>query len=682
MCCPGRLRCNCACRFGVDFGKHKVSLQNLTAVIAQPSRRRDSVSHIPFGDLGDRYMLRAALAIVATIILVGVLGLLIVESRSVDETYFAEHAERMRAVEASRDDLSSIVNNAESIFAEGRAVPDVVQSAIARLATSNAVLQSQLPGAEAESDLAKSLIAYDASLASFIVDGKAFIEQQGSLAEALRVVQEESPEVVKALRRFDFRLQSQTAFSFALDLIEFASGQSGADPDQLAERLRALSEDQALNDRAPGLVDEFASAASTVIAQRQAADEALRELARNTASDRLWELSNAMLAENRVTVSRAERARLLLSVCTLVLLGGVGFVAYRLQASYRDLNRSNAQLAVVNDSLEERVKSRTAELSSAYNDLKESQVQLVQAEKMSSLGELVAGISHEINTPLWYLINNATIIQERLQTVDGFAATASEMIDDLRAGKDTKTTLKGGLNAMRKMLSDGLKDDVDEAADLIRDSIEGLEELTELAQSLKDFSRLDRSQKGQFNVNDGLEKTLLITRNKLKNKVEVHKHFGDVPAIYCSPSQINQIFLNLITNAADAIEDSGEIAVTTWAEDDMVRIKISDTGAGIPEDLLEKIRDPFFTTKEVGKGTGLGMSIVDRIIESHNGTLDIESEVGKGTSMTVSLPIASEAGQPGDLNDELDDAESVAEGSSANDAGDEVEQDEPEAATA
>ncbi len=627
-------------------------------------------------------MLRAALATGATILLIGVLALLIVESRSVDESYFAAHAERMRAVEASRDDLSSIVDNAESIFAEGRSVPEVVQSALARLATSNAVMQAQLPGAEADSDLAQSLIAYDASLAGFIVDSKAFTQQQNALAEALRVVQEESPEVVKALRRFDFRLQSQTTFSFALDLIEFASGQSTANPEQLAERLDALRTDQTLNGRAPGLVDEFANAASTVIAQRQAAEEALGELTRSAATDQLWELSNAMLAENRVTVSRAERARLLLSVCALVLLGGVGFVAYRLQASYRELNRSNAQLAVVNDSLEERVKTRTAELSSAYNDLKESQVQLVQAEKMSSLGELVAGISHEINTPLWYLINNATIIQERLQSLDGFTTTASEMIEDLRAGKDTKTTLKGGLNEMRRMLSDGLKDDVDEAADLIRDSIEGLEELTELAQSLKDFSRLDRSQKGQFNVNDGLEKTLLITRNKLKNKVEVHRNFGDVPSIYCSPSQINQIFLNLITNAADAIEDSGEIAVTTWVEDDTVKIKISDTGAGIPEELLEKIRDPFFTTKEVGKGTGLGMSIVDRIIDSHNGTLDIESEVGKGTAMTVTLPVGSETEQSGVDTDDEEPVEIADSDGNLTASSDDIETEEPEAATA
>ena len=584
-------------------------------------------------------MVRAALAVAATTILVGVLALLIAESRSVDESYFAAHAERMRAIEASRDDLALIVSNAESVFNEGRAVPDVLRSTLERLIANNLILQAELPSAEAGSDLAQTLVAYNTALARFSVDGNAFVERQNALSSALRVVQEESPEVVKDLRRFDFRLLSQTTFSYALDLIEFASGQSRADPEQLALRLAALRDDVALEERAPGLIDNFADAAEAVISQRQGAEEALRDLTENQISDRLWELSNALLAENRVTVSQAERARLLLSVCTLVLLGGIGFVAFRLQASYRDLNRSNAELAVINDSLEERVSLRTEELTSAYDELKESQVQLVQAEKMSSLGELVAGISHEINTPLWYLINNATIIKERLGSLDDFTKASDQMITDLKAGKDTKATLHSGLNKLRLMLDDGLKDDVEEASDLLNDSIEGLEELAELAQSLKDFSRLDRSQKGLFNVNDGLDKTLLITRNKLKNKVEVIKDFGDVPEIHCSPSQVNQVFLNLITNAADAIEESGEIRVSTWAEDDAVKIRIADTGVGIPEDLLEKIRDPFFTTKEVGQGTGLGMSIVDRIVDSHAGSLDIESEVGKGTTMTVTLPV-------------------------------------------
>jgi signal transduction histidine kinase len=185
-----------------------------------------------------------------------------------------------------------------------------------------------------------------------------------------------------------------------------------------------------------------------------------------------------------------------------------------------------------------------------------------------------------------------------------------------------------------------LEANLEEAQDLARDSIEGLSDLTEMAQSLKDFSRLDRAPVGSFDINAGLDKTLVIARNIVKHKAEVHKFYGEVPEIECSPSQINQIFLNLITNAAQAIEEQGEIVITTKMRDDEhVSISISDSGCGISDENLGKICDPFFTTKEVGKGTGLGLSIVDEIIRSHGGKLLIESQVGRGSTFTVVLPI-------------------------------------------
>jgi two-component system NtrC family sensor kinase len=233
------------------------------------------------------------------------------------------------------------------------------------------------------------------------------------------------------------------------------------------------------------------------------------------------------------------------------------------------------------------------------------------------------------------------VLQERLEAVDEFCTIAEKMIAAVHSRDNVKESVSQGLVQMQKMLADGFKDDIDEAKELISDSIEGLEELTELAQSLKDFSRLDRARQGAFNVNDGLDKTLLIVKNKIKNKATVHKHYGDIPEIHCSPSQINQVFLNLITNASDAIEETGEIVLRTSTENDKVRIAVSDTGCGIPADIMAKVRDPFFTTKEVGKGTGLGLSIVDQIVSAHGGNLLIESQEGKGTTITVVLPVIS-----------------------------------------
>ncbi len=588
-------------------------------------------------------MLRALLAALAAILLVGILSVLIVESRSVKEVHYVAHAERMSAIETSRNDINAVVQGTQAAFADGRAVSNPTVLAFTRLSENNALLQNAGEQIRSNTAIDTQLNAYGTELRGLVRNGQNFVERQNAFAKALRTLQEESPEVVKELRRFNLRLQSQNTFSLAIDVVEYATGDGDHTGEQLTQRIDELRKDSTIRSQFPGRFDAFADTASDVIEQRTAAWMALDEIGKNRTLENLWTLSNEILEDNRRTVSRAEMARLLLSVCTVLLLIAGAFALYRLQSSYRELNASNRELESVNNSLEDRVTERTQELTTAYDDLKESQVQLVQAEKMSSLGELVAGVSHEINTPLWYLISNSTVLQERMETLDQFCRIADEMITNVRPGADVRAIVSKGLKDMKRMLKDGLQDDIDEARDLISDSIEGLEELTELAQSLKDFSRLDRARHGEFNVNDGLEKTLLIAKNKLKNKVTVHKHYGDVPVIHCSPSQINQIFLNLLTNAADAIEESGDIVIRTTSENDCVRISIADTGVGIPDDLMAKIRDPFFTTKEVGKGTGLGLSIVDQIISSHGGELLIESETSKGTAVTIVLPVTPAA---------------------------------------
>ncbi len=612
-------------------------------------------------------MLRAALAVVAAVLLVGILGALIVESRAVKEDYYAAHAERMGAIETSRNDLAAVVQGTRSAFEDGRPVSEATKLAIARLIENNKILQAADERLLGNVAVATQLAAYDAALNRFARYSESFAVRQDAFAESLRTLQEESPLVVKELRNYNLRLQSQNAFSLAIEIIEYATGGGQQDSRELAARIEALRNDAAVQNRVPGGLYAFADAATEVISGRTQAEGELEVITGSRIGESLWTLSNEILEDNRKTVSRAERARLLLSVCTILILIGAGYAMFRLQASYRELNTSNRELETVNNSLEERVEERTQELSTAYEDLKESQVQLVQAEKMSSLGELVAGISHEINTPLWYLISNSTVLQERMDQLSEFCEIGEHMLTSVKSRVDVKKAMSRGLTDMQRMFNDGLKDDVDEARDLIKDSIEGLEELTELAQSLKDFSRLDRARQGEFNVNDGLDKTLLIAKNRLKNKVTVHKHYGELPDIHCSPSQINQVFLNLLTNAADAIEESGDIVLRTVSDNNRVRVSIADTGAGIEPDVLAKIRDPFFTTKEVGKGTGLGLSIVDQIISSHGGELHIESQPGKGTTVTIVLPVVSVA--PAEDTEDSHDADEVktAEVAAAND---------------
>jgi two-component system NtrC family sensor kinase len=251
---------------------------------------------------------------------------------------------------------------------------------------------------------------------------------------------------------------------------------------------------------------------------------------------------------------------------------------------------------------------------------------------------------------LLYLANNAVLIQERVEGARAFVARLAELFsaraDSAERRSEHQAQFVAGLKALRRTLRDDeITEGLDEARDLLRDSIEGLGELTSMAQSLKDFSRLDRAPTAAFDVNAGLDKTLLIARNIIKHKAEVRRCYGEVPEIVCSPSQINQVFLNLITTAAQAIETQGEIVISTSIEDqDHIAIRIADTGCGIPKENLDKIRDPFFTTKDVGSGTGLGLSIVDEIVRSHHGRLLVESELGKGSIFTVVLPITQPDG--------------------------------------
>jgi two-component system NtrC family sensor kinase len=176
--------------------------------------------------------------------------------------------------------------------------------------------------------------------------------------------------------------------------------------------------------------------------------------------------------------------------------------------------------------------------------------------------------------------------------------------------------------------------------DLIHESSDGAQRVRQIVQDLKSFSRVDGTEFANSDINVGLESTLSIAANELKYKTTVTKEYGQLPHVWCNMGQLNQVFLNILVNAAHAIVDHGEIRITTWEENGTVRVAISDTGGGIPPENVKRIFDPFFTTKEVGKGTGLGLAIAyDIIVNKHCGQIDVESEVGVGTAFTIILPI-------------------------------------------
>jgi two-component system NtrC family sensor kinase len=373
---------------------------------------------------------------------------------------------------------------------------------------------------------------------------------------------------------------------------------------------------------------EQTRSAGQVLLKHKSAEQALsNKLEFLTSGPRLDTLTFSFNRELEATLQDKERFRVYLiyyAGALLILLAYLGF-----------------ELKAANVSLEHRVQERTRELSEALQHLKESESQLIQSEKMSSLGQMVAGVAHEINTPLAYVKNSLGTVADKLPDLGKVIEESERLLTLLQAGGNANAEMLSRQFALVSSHIARLKQQrvIDGLTGLIKDGLYGTGQMAEIVGNLKDFSRLDRSKVTGFNLNEGLNSTLLLAKHLLKS-VSVDKQFGDIPAIICSPSQINQVFLNLVTNAAQAMEEGqGTLTLTTRSENAGVAVEVADNGKGIPPDVLPKIFDPFFSTKEIGKGTGLGLSISYKIVEQHGGRITVESQPGTGTKFTVWLPL-------------------------------------------
>ncbi len=293
------------------------------------------------------------------------------------------------------------------------------------------------------------------------------------------------------------------------------------------------------------------------------------------------------------------------------------------------------------NAMEAQLAKQTQDLAAAYKELKASQLQLIQSEKMASLGQMVAGVAHEINTPLGYVKNNIEMLEMQSEGARELIAACLGLADTLTSPSATEADLQARLDTLQALRGTA---DVAEPADLIKlfaDTRFGVDQISELVMNLKDFSRLDRAAADDVDLNECLDSAVLLSRNVLKSRVEVVRQYGALPRISCMPSQLNQVFLNMLTNAAQAIEGPGRILLKTEAEEGWLKVTVQDTGKGIPADVLPRIFDPFFTTKPVGQGTGLGLSISYQIVQQHGGDIRVTSQPGKGTRFTVRLPLAA-----------------------------------------
>jgi len=277
---------------------------------------------------------------------------------------------------------------------------------------------------------------------------------------------------------------------------------------------------------------------------------------------------------------------------------------------------SYEQLIALNATLEERVSERTAQLESTNHDLeaaltelRQAQVQLVQSEKMASLGRLVAGVAHEINNPVSFIATSVPPLRRRLE----------------RAASDAPPDV-------RRLLG--------EAEEIVSIMARGAERTTAIVQDLRSFSRLGEASRKPVDLHDGLDTTLRLLESRWRDRVTVHRDYGDLPLVECDPGQVNQVFMNVLANACDAVADGGNVWIATRADGDVAEVTIRDDGPGIAPEVREHIFDPFFTTKDVGRGTGLGLAISHQVVTAHGGRIDVESTPGSGATVRIVIPIA------------------------------------------
>ena len=461
------------------------------------------------------------------------------------------------------------------------------------------------------------------------------------LPAAADVIQVHLGQLVDADTQRLRRITSDT-YDLMLSSLEFA--QTTTD-DKAADILVGLNDLAVNKERLPVdfqvPIDTISKHIELILREQPKVDQLLEAIEAVPIAERLDVIAQMLDRDEQAALLAAQRYHFYLLVFSTLLVLLLLYMGGWLMRSYAEINRVNRALVSANDELEQRVERRTQALGQASAALQREmderrllENQLVQSEKLASLGQLAAGVAHEVNNPIGFVSSN-------LGALDDYFGRLQNMLKAYADAEDTLIPKGLGVELAKLRTEIELDYLLEDIPALIRESKDGISRVARIVKDLKDFSRVDASQDWQLaDLQQGIESTLNIVASELKHKADLVKDYQPLPQVECLPSQINQVVMNLLVNATQAMgAERGRITLRTGANDEWVWIEVADNGCGIPAESLQKIFDPFYTTKPVGQGTGLGLSLSYGIIKRHGGEIHVASEVGVGTTFRVELPI-------------------------------------------